>query len=62
MSDTCVRDHTLEHEIKHVPIERHLRADLANAHGTFMFRILAHERTSDQVNVRTVFESHPYTP
>ena len=61
MSDTCVRDHTLEHEIKQ-RIERHLRADLANAHGTFMFRILAHERTGDQVNVRTVFESHPYTP
>ncbi len=51
----------LEHEIKQ-RIERHLRADLANAHGTFMFRILAHERTGDQVNVRTVFESHPYTP
>ena len=47
----------LENEINR-RIERHLRADLA--HAPFMFRILAHERLGDQVNVRTVFESHPY--
>ena len=48
----------LENEINR-RIERHLRADLAHAHAPFMFRILAHERLGDQINVRTVFESHP---